>query len=79
MTAKFDGTRRIADEPAAWWADTMTYGTEEGCSRPFWLKHDAEEYARKHGGFVSPLYRKNAFQLQEATVVSLRKISGGRS
>lgn len=45
-------------EPYAWWAETGTAGTGEGCSRPFWLRDDAVAYWRKHGGYVAPLFRR---------------------
>lgn len=43
-------------DPVAWWAETGTAGSGEGCNRPFWLRHEAVEYVRQHGGYVKPLY-----------------------
>jgi len=46
------------DEPSAWWAETGTSGRGEGCNKPFWLRHEAIEYVRQHGGHIAPLYRR---------------------
>lgn len=42
--------------PLAWWAETGTAGAGEGCNKPFWLRHEAIDYVRKHGGHVAPLF-----------------------
>lgn len=47
----------ILREPYAWWAETGTAGSGDGCNRPFWLKHEAVAYVREHGGHVAPLFR----------------------
>lgn len=46
------------NEPYAWWAETGTAGAGEGCNRPFWLRHEAIAYVRRHGGHVAPLFRR---------------------
>ena len=46
------------DQPRAWWAETGTAGTGEGCNRPFWLRHEAVAYVQQHGGYVAPLFRR---------------------
>lgn len=43
-------------EPDAWWAETGTAGTGEGCNKPFWLRHEAIAHVREHGGHVAPLF-----------------------
>ncbi|MFG1302118.1 hypothetical protein V5F49_20220 [Xanthobacter sp. V3C-3] len=46
------------DQPRAWWAETGTAGAGEGCNKPFWLRHEAIDYVRQHGGHVAPLFRR---------------------
>lgn len=46
--------------PVSWWAETGVAGAGVGCNRPFWLRHEAVEYVRKHGGFVRPLFTRPA-------------------
>jgi hypothetical protein len=47
-------------QPSAWMAVTGTAGSSEGCSKPFWLRHEAIDYVRKHGGHVEPLFTLRA-------------------
>lgn len=56
-------------EPYAWWAETGTAGTGEGCSRLFWLRDDAVAYVQKHGGYVAPLFRRWGEQPTDATTI----------
>ena len=46
-----------AIEQCSYWAETGTAGSEDGCNKPFWLKHEAVAYVRQHGGYCAPLYR----------------------
>jgi hypothetical protein len=47
---------RHESEPSAWMAMTGTAGVGEGCNKPFWLRQDAIDYVRRHGGYVEPLF-----------------------
>lgn len=66
----------VLDTPEAWWAETGTAGANEGCNRPFWLRHDAIDYVRQHGGYVAPLYRKRA---AERIAICIIPNCGGRA
>jgi len=50
-------TPEQAIEQCSYWAETGTAGSEDGCNKPFWLKHEAVAYVRQHGGYCAPLYR----------------------